>query len=45
MEIQRGEVIKIDLNPTQGREQSGNARPCLVISQTKYNTFKVIIIS
>ena len=40
MEIQRGEVIKIDLNPTQGREQSGNARPCLVISQTKYNTVR-----
>ena len=40
MEIHRGEVIKIDLNPTQGREQSGNARPCLVISQTKYNTVR-----
>lgn len=37
MNIQRGEVIRINLNPTQGREQSGNARPCLVISNTKYN--------
>ncbi len=35
--ISRGEIIKINLNPTQGREQSGNARPCLVLSHTKYN--------
>lgn len=37
MKIQRGEVIRINLNPTQGREQAGNARPCLVLSHTKYN--------
>jgi len=37
MNIQRGEVIRINLNPTIGREQSGNARPCLVISKTKFN--------
>ena len=37
MNIQRGEIIRINLNPTQGREQSGDARPCLVISHTKYN--------
>ena len=37
MKVQRGEIIKINLNPTQGREQSGNARPCLVISNTRYN--------
>jgi mRNA-degrading endonuclease toxin of MazEF toxin-antitoxin module len=37
MNMQGGEIIRINLNPTQGREQSGNARPCLVISHTKYN--------
>ena len=52
MNIQRGEVIRINLNPTQGRERgletadskaggtlqrSGEARPCLVLSHTKYN--------
>ena len=37
MNIQRDEIIRINLNPTQGREQSGNARPCLVISHTQYN--------
>jgi len=37
MSIQRGEIIRVNLNPTQGREQAGNVRPCLVISHTKYN--------
>ncbi|ELR97219.1 type II toxin-antitoxin system PemK/MazF family toxin [Gloeocapsa sp. PCC 73106] len=37
MNIQRGEVLRINLNPTSGREQSGNARPCVVISHTKFN--------
>ncbi|NJL52359.1 MAG: type II toxin-antitoxin system PemK/MazF family toxin [Hydrococcus sp. SU_1_0] len=29
--------MRINLNPTEGREQAGNARPCLVLSHTKYN--------
>ena len=37
MNIQRGEVIRINLNPIQGREQSGNARPCLVLSNSQFN--------
>jgi mRNA-degrading endonuclease toxin of MazEF toxin-antitoxin module len=37
MKIARGEVIRINLNPNEGREQEGNARPCLVLSHTKYN--------
>jgi mRNA-degrading endonuclease toxin of MazEF toxin-antitoxin module len=37
MVIQRGEVIRVNLNPTSGREQQGEARPCIVISHTTYN--------
>jgi mRNA-degrading endonuclease toxin of MazEF toxin-antitoxin module len=37
MKISRGEVIRINLNPTEGREQAGNARPCLVLSHAEYN--------
>ena len=37
MDIQRGEVIRINLNSTSGREQQGEARPCLVVSHTAYN--------
>lgn len=37
MSVVRGEIIRVNLNPTQGREQQGRARPCLVISNTKFN--------
>lgn len=37
MNVVRGEIIRVNLNPTQGREQQGRARPCLVISNTKFN--------
>lgn len=37
MQLRRGEVIRVNLNPTQGREQMGEARPCLVLSQTAFN--------
>ncbi|MGB3789696.1 MAG: type II toxin-antitoxin system PemK/MazF family toxin [Phormidesmis sp.] len=38
MKIERGEVLRLNLNPTLGREQSGNARPCVVLSNSDYNT-------
>ena len=37
-------MIRINLNPTEGREQAGNARPCLVLSHTKYNEAKGIVV-
>ncbi|MEL7349988.1 MAG: type II toxin-antitoxin system PemK/MazF family toxin [Cyanobacteria bacterium P01_A01_bin.116] len=37
MNLKRGEVIRVNLDPTEGREQAGNARPCLIISNTQYN--------
>ena len=37
MNVVRGEIIRINLNPTKGREQQGQARPCLVTSNTKFN--------
>ena len=38
--VERGEIIRINLNPTEGREQAGNARPCLVLSNTKFNQYR-----
>ncbi len=35
--VKRGEIIIVNLNPTQGREQQGEARPCLILSNTKFN--------
>ncbi len=30
-DILRGDVVLVDLNPTKGSEQQGNARPCVVV--------------
>jgi len=45
--LERGAVIRINLNPTQGREQMGNARPCLVLSNTLFNQVRnrLVIVS
>ncbi len=47
MELQRGAVIRVNLNPTQGREQQGEARPCLVLSHTLFNQARagIVIVS
>ena len=47
MNIQRGEIIRVNLSPTQGREQQGKARPCLVLSNTKFNQRRqgIVIVS
>ncbi|MGF1512994.1 MAG: type II toxin-antitoxin system PemK/MazF family toxin [Elainellaceae cyanobacterium] len=37
MTIRRGAVIRVNLNPTLGREQSGDVRPCLGVSNSKFN--------
>ena len=44
MNVQRGEILTINLNPTSGREQQGKARPCLVISNTKFNYRRKMVI-
>jgi mRNA interferase ChpB len=33
----RGDIVRVDLNPTRGREQQGDFRPCLVISTRTFN--------
>jgi mRNA interferase MazF len=47
MDIQRGEIIRINLNPISGREQAGEARPCLVLSHTQFNQARkgIVIVS
>jgi mRNA-degrading endonuclease toxin of MazEF toxin-antitoxin module len=47
MQPKRGEIIRINLNPTQGREQTGEARPCLVLSHTRFNETRggIVIVS
>ena len=42
MPIQRGEIYFVDLNPTQGREQSGK-RPVLVLSIDEINRLPLVV--
>lgn len=37
MIIERGSIYRVNLDPTIGSEQQGNARPCVVMSLTAYN--------
>lgn len=40
--IKRGEIYFVDLNPTKGREQSGN-RPVLVLSVDAINKLPLVV--
>ena len=35
--LSRGDIVRIDLEPTRGSEQQGVARPCVVLSVGAYN--------
>ena len=37
MMIKRGDIYRINLEPTRGSEQQGNARPCVVLSVGAFN--------
>ena len=37
MNIERGNIYRVNLDPTVGSEQQGNARPCVVLTLTAYN--------
>lgn len=37
MNIERGRIYRVNLEPTIGHEQQGDARPCVVISRTALN--------
>ena len=37
MEFKRGQIYRVDLEPTRGSEQQGSARPCVVISISPFN--------
>ena len=37
MSIERGHIYRVNLEPTIGSEQQGNARPCVVLTLSAYN--------
>ena len=41
----RGDIVKVCLNPTAGREIKGDFRPCLVLSPKAFNHMGVTLIA
>lgn len=41
----RGDIVRVNLNPTAGREQQGDFRPALVISPAAFNLSGLILIA
>lgn len=39
MQVRRGDIVIVELNPTRGSEQRGTSRPCVVIQNDVGNRF------
>ena len=44
MNIKRGHIYRVNLNPTIGHEQQGNSRPCIVLSNDVLNVHSSMIL-
>ena len=43
--FERGDIIRVCLNPTTGRELQGDFRPALVLSLKKFNTLGMTLVA
>lgn len=41
----RGDIVRVNLNPTEGREQQGDFRPALVLTPVAYNATGLAVIA
>ncbi|BFO07279.1 MULTISPECIES: type II toxin-antitoxin system ChpB family toxin [Pseudomonas] len=41
----RGDIVRVNLNPTEGREQQGDFRPALVLTPAAYNATGLAVIA
>lgn len=41
----RGDIVRVNLNPTVGREQQGEFRPALVLSPAAFNLMGVALVA
>ncbi|WP_089384066.1 type II toxin-antitoxin system PemK/MazF family toxin [Halorubrum vacuolatum] len=39
MQVRRGDIVIVELNPTKGSEQQGKSRPCVVIQNDVGNQY------
>jgi len=42
---ERGDIVKVSLNPISGRELQGDFRPCLVLSTSEFNQLGTVLIA
>lgn len=45
VKFERGDIVIVNLNPTQGREQQGEHRPALVLSTAAFNAMGTVLIA
>jgi mRNA interferase ChpB len=43
--FQRGDLIRVSLNPVVGREQQGDFRPALVLSPHEFNALGMVLVA
>ncbi|AQR70269.1 toxin ChpB [Janthinobacterium sp. LM6] len=41
----RGDIVMVNLEPTEGREQRGTYRPALVLSTSAFNALGVVLVA
>lgn len=41
----RGDIVRVRLNPTEGKEIQGDFRPCLVISPKEFNRLGMTLVA
>ena len=45
VKFERGDIVRVSLNPTVGREQQGDFRPALVLSPASFNALGVALVA
>src|ERR1700687_4861106 len=45
VKFDRGDIVRVNLNPTVGREQQGDFRPALVLSPAAFNALGVPLVA
>ena len=43
--FERGDIVKVCLNPVSGRELRGDFRPCLVLSTSDFNQLGTVLVA
>ncbi|EKS9797610.1 MULTISPECIES: type II toxin-antitoxin system ChpB family toxin [Burkholderia] len=45
VKFERGDIVRVSLNPTVGKEQQGDFRPALVLSPAAFNALGVALVA